>query len=80
MKKSIIITFFMFSTILFADEIKLATLQVNTGDYLRKDTPLSASLDGININQDNGIVRLFEKTKDGRVEVPCQLELGYTNR
>ncbi|MBN1465414.1 PmoA family protein, partial [candidate division KSB1 bacterium] len=43
------------------------------------DTPVSIPLDQISVNQDHGLFRLYEISA-GRVEVPCQLEMGQVPR
>lgn len=78
MKNVLLLVFVLYS--LGVAEIDIATIKVHTGYFLRINTPVAVSLDGVNLNQDHGIVRLFEITHGERVEVPCQLENGSSKR
>jgi hypothetical protein len=69
----------LLSSFLFAD-LDIATVKVHSGHFPRINTPVSVSLDGVNLNQDNGIVRLFETTHGKRTEIPCQLQNGISKR
>jgi hypothetical protein len=54
-------------------------LIVEAGKYQRINTPVSADLNNVIIN-DSSSVQLFEKVKNNLAEVPCQIESGYTPR
>jgi len=45
-------------------------------DYL--DCPVGISLEGINYNQDEGVMTLFEIRGDEEIPIPCQLEPGHS--
>jgi hypothetical protein len=62
--------------VLCAQEI--GRFSINTGNTDRIDAPVCVPLDGINYNTDNGLISLFELTKNGEKEIPCQLEPGYS--
>lgn len=48
-----------------------------SGNIERMDAPVCIPLDGLNYNTDKGTLALFEVTKSGEKEIPCQLEPGY---
>lgn len=61
---------------LVAQEISRFTINIGNSD--RIDAPVCVPLDGLNYNTDKGILTLFEVTKTGEKEVPCQIEPGYS--
>jgi hypothetical protein len=52
---------------------------VESGEYLRINTPISADLTGINLI-DSVSYKLFEKISGALIEKPCQVETGYSHR
>ncbi len=78
MKKSLLLLFAL-TPVLFA-ELNIATIIVDAGHFDRFNTPVATSLDNVNLNQDHGIVRLYEVIENERIEVPCQLQVGLPNR
>ncbi len=60
--------------------VPVAELIVDPGNSDRIDVPVSASLDGISSNTDQGAFRLMEIVGKERRVVPCQLEQGNNPR
>ncbi|MBA4322871.1 MAG: hypothetical protein C0408_08655 [Odoribacter sp.] len=81
MKKSILILTFSFISLiaLFSQKTEVLRFSVEAGKYQRNNTPVSLDLAGIVVN-DSLSLQLFEQVKGKPVEVPCQIESGYTSR
>ena len=85
MRKSVLITllfilfFSQISFFVIAQNISLATITVEAGNFTRINTPVSLPLDDISLNVDNELF-LEEILKERSVEVPCQIEQGVSPR
>ncbi|MCK4346086.1 MAG: hypothetical protein KAX05_12440, partial [Bacteroidales bacterium] len=85
MRKSMLITllfilfFSQISFFVIAQNISLATITVEAGNFTRINTPVSLPLDDISLNVDNELF-LEEILKERSVEVPCQIEQGVSPR
>ncbi len=58
----------------------LATFEVKAGNYDRRNTPVSVSLEGITYTHDSLDLILEEITGSGKFGIPCQLEMGYSSK
>jgi hypothetical protein len=57
---------------------EISKFSIYSGNVDRIDAPVCILLNGLNYNTDKGDLALFEITKNGEKEVPCQLEPGYS--
>ncbi len=58
----------------------LASFRILSGNYNRRDCPVSVPLDGIAYNSGSGRTVLYEVVKGKRIEVPSQIETGHSTR
>ncbi len=58
----------------------LAVIQVNAKSKSHSNTPVSISLDNLPVPLDAYRLKLVEKTKSGKINVPCQVEAAQTPR
>jgi hypothetical protein len=77
---TMVILLLMVYTQIAAQEIIIARLIVDAGNLKRKDTPVSASLEGIDYKTGEETLRLYELTGNNRKEVACQIEPSYNPR
>ena len=61
-------------------ETVVSKFSIESGASKRVNTPVSASLTGLDYNTDKGALRLFELKGKSRAEVSCQLENGNSPR
>jgi len=81
MKKLLVVSVALFAIILTSSSQKTEILRfyVNTGKFQRINTPVSVDLGDIIVN-DSVSLQLFEIVKGKPVEVPSQLESGYSQK
>ncbi len=77
-----IIIFFLLASplFLFGGEKVIARIEADAGAFDRRDTPLSAPLDGIVVRIADGQLKLYETTNGARIETPCQLQDDFAPR
>jgi hypothetical protein len=75
-----VILLLTFNNQIAAQEIIMARLTVDAGNSKRQDTPVGASLEGIDYKTGEETLRLYELTENGRKEVACQIESSYCPR
>jgi len=81
MKKSLYISFTLFVITLsaYSQVTEILRFNVNAGKYQRINTPVRVDL-GVIIVNDSVSLQLFEVVKGKSVEVPSQVESGYSQK
>jgi hypothetical protein len=81
MKKSIIVltSLFIFAFASYSQKTEVLRFSVEAGKYQRINTPVSVDLADIIVN-DSISLQLFEQVKGKPVEIPSQIEPGYSSR
>jgi hypothetical protein len=81
MKKILCVSVTLFATILSSSsqDAEILRFYVNSGQFQRTNTPVSVDLGNIIVN-DSISLQLYEIVKGKQVEVPSQLESGYSQK
>ena len=80
MYKVIVIFLALSVEFVLGGEKVIARIEAAAGAFDRFNTPLSAPLDGVAIDTDDGELKLYETTNGARVETPCQLATEFAPR
>ncbi|OFX58479.1 MAG: hypothetical protein A2066_07835 [Bacteroidetes bacterium GWB2_41_8] len=76
MKKYFLIIAILINLSVFSQD--LATFSVNSGNSVRRNCPVSLSLENLNYNTDKGNLVLFELVKGQRKPIPAQIETAHS--
>ena len=74
--KIILTSILLISLSVYGQEKVVAKFTIGADRLTAGGTPVSASLEGVDCNTDQGSLRLYEVADKNRTEIPCQLEPG----